>query len=494
MVALSHHPNPGDALSRLASELESLEFGPAGAILSADRDRLAGMIRSYLIPRVIGRSTPPTVVVAGPTGSGKSTIVNSVAGVDVSATGALRPTTNVPVVLSSALWSADYETIGGVPCRIATDPSPILDSMVLVDSPDIDSTSTGHRAMAETLIDNADLVVFVTSALRYADDLPWQVLRRAVSRGAPVIHVLNRVGSASSGAIVDFKARLSGAGFGDDLVIVPEHHLSDIAQRVPSLAIRSLRQHLTSLLSNRSQFSAEVLDRVLRSTISQVTELVRSLDGTTGDLEGLRSRLNDGLAERISQVSTDGVADGLYPPPPAQPSRWEVRRWRRAARLDPAGVEAAEKRVAERIAAVIESDLRDWLLALHDDLERVDIDMGLITSELAVSSRSVAWKWIEYVDRIVSEAGIRNEWLAEAVLVDAATSSSSEAADILFGEDSGVVVGRARRELINRLEGVYELAGTSVIGSVARQHGDLDATGLKSSLDEVTALYAPVNA
>ena len=43
--------------------------------------------------------------------------------------------------------------------------------------------------MAETMIDNADIVVYVSSALRYADLVPWEVLRRAHSRGVPVIQV-----------------------------------------------------------------------------------------------------------------------------------------------------------------------------------------------------------------------------------------------------------------------------------------------------------------
>lgn len=494
MVALRHHPDPGDALSRLASELESLELGPDSATLAADRDRLEGMIRSFVIPRVIGQSTPPTVVVAGPTGSGKSTIVNSVAGADISKAGALRPTTNKPLVLSSALWAADYETIGGVHCEISTHPSQVLDLMVLVDSPDIDSTSAGHRAMAEALVDNADLIVFVTSSRRYADELPWQVLRRAVSRGAPVVHVLNRVGSASSGAIVDFRARLSAAGFDDDFVIVPEHHLSGSAQQIPSLAVRSLRQRLESLLANRTEFAAAVLDRVLRSTISQVTALAGSLDGINREMESLRLGLKDGLAARASVVSTDGVASGSYPRPPDQLSRRAVRSWRRASRIDTAGVERARNQVADRIAAIVESDIRGWLVSQRKQLSSLNLDVGLITAELAGGPRALAVKWLDYVGRMVSETRVSESWLAEAVLIEAATSGDSAGADILLGNDSSALVGRARRELTNRLEAFYELAAAEVVRSVASRHGNLDTTGLKSSLEEVAGLYITVDA
>ena len=100
-------------------------------------------------------------------------------------------------------------------------------------------------------VDNADVIVFVTSALRYADEVPWQVLRRAISRGTPVIHVLNRVGSSSSGAVIDFKSRLAAAGLEPDPVTVPEHHLSAGAQRVPSLAVRALQRRLGEVVTDK---------------------------------------------------------------------------------------------------------------------------------------------------------------------------------------------------------------------------------------------------
>jgi hypothetical protein len=84
--------------------------------------------------------------------------------------------------------------------------------MTFIDTPDIDSTAVHHRVVAEALVDVADVVVFVTSGIRYADGVPWEVLRRALSRGATVIPVLNRVGAGSVGLVTDYTHRLEDAG------------------------------------------------------------------------------------------------------------------------------------------------------------------------------------------------------------------------------------------------------------------------------------------
>ncbi|MDH3250273.1 MAG: 50S ribosome-binding GTPase, partial [Acidimicrobiia bacterium] len=57
------------------------------------RDRVSALLRRYLVPRLADPEGPLLVALFGSTGSGKSTLVNSLAGRDVSIAGALRPTT-----------------------------------------------------------------------------------------------------------------------------------------------------------------------------------------------------------------------------------------------------------------------------------------------------------------------------------------------------------------------------------------------------------------
>jgi len=56
---------------------------------------------------------------------------------------------------------------------------------VVVDAPDFDSVELSNRALAVELLEAADLVIFVTTATRYADQVPWTILGRARQRGVP---------------------------------------------------------------------------------------------------------------------------------------------------------------------------------------------------------------------------------------------------------------------------------------------------------------------
>ncbi|MDP9493720.1 MAG: 50S ribosome-binding GTPase, partial [Actinomycetota bacterium] len=173
MVAINAADDLTSELEALARAVQGLVFGddPVGLIHARERDRIVTTIRSYLLPRMLNPSTPLLVVFAGPTGAGKSTLLNSVSGLEIAETGPLRPTTTQPVILAAG--AAGYDVIGGIECEVVEGKAPILGSMTLVDTPDLDSTAVAHRVAAETMIDNADIVVFVSSALRYADLVPW---------------------------------------------------------------------------------------------------------------------------------------------------------------------------------------------------------------------------------------------------------------------------------------------------------------------------------
>ena len=226
-------------LARLASSLEMLTISDTdGGRLEGTRDWIVRTIHGYLIPRIEHPAMPMTVVFAGPTGVGKSTLLNSVAGGEHSIAGPLRPTTRSPLVLAHDAHASGYGTIGGVECQVVTGRAPILEELTLVDTPDIDSTSIEHRAIAETMIDNADVVVYVTSAARYADLVPWEVLRRAHAKGVPVINVLNRIRSTTSGALADYSSRLRTEGLVAPVVAVHEHHMARGAQSVPMIVIQ----------------------------------------------------------------------------------------------------------------------------------------------------------------------------------------------------------------------------------------------------------------
>ena len=263
-------------LEYLASSLETLPIAdiPENGRLIARRDWIIRTIRDYLLPRMGDPTAPLIVVFAGPTGAGKSTLLNSVTGAAHTLAGPLRPTTKDPLVLSSETRAGDYRHIGGVVCDVVTGRAPILEELILVDTPDIDSTAVEHRAMAETMIDNADVVVYVSSALRYADLVPWEVLRRAHSRGVPVIQVMNRIRGSSGGALADYSSRLENEGLASDIVAVHEHHIRPGAQTIPPAAVQDLRDRLVSVVEARRTGAADVVRSVFDTTIEQTRHVI----------------------------------------------------------------------------------------------------------------------------------------------------------------------------------------------------------------------------
>src|SRR6188508_2793939 len=61
--------------------------------------QLADLLRGHIRVRAASLDAPLVVLLLGPTGAGKSTIFNTIAGSAASPTGVLRPTTRVAIVL-----------------------------------------------------------------------------------------------------------------------------------------------------------------------------------------------------------------------------------------------------------------------------------------------------------------------------------------------------------------------------------------------------------
>ncbi|MBT8248797.1 MAG: dynamin family protein, partial [Acidimicrobiia bacterium] len=189
-----------DVLTSLRAALADapLDFpAPGHADALIERDQLIDQIDDYLIPRLGRLDAPLLVVVAGSTGSGKSTVVNSIVGRNVSEAGVLRPTTRAPVLVchpddeswfggEDGLLSDLPRSTGSVPqagtLHIATEPT-MVPGLALLDAPDIDSVETENHERAAQLMGAADLWLFTTTASRYADAVPWDYLTMGRERG-----------------------------------------------------------------------------------------------------------------------------------------------------------------------------------------------------------------------------------------------------------------------------------------------------------------------
>jgi hypothetical protein len=175
---------------------------------------LVSQLDDYLLPRLARLDAPLLVVVGGSTGAGKSTLVNSLVRAPVSAAGVLRPTTRSPVLVSNAAdlpWFQKGELLPGLTrtADSSSDPrtlqlvsAPALGpGLAFLDAPDIDSVVDQNRALAAQLLAAADLWLFVTTASRYADAVPWELLTTARLRGTVIALVLDRVPPEAAGEI-----------------------------------------------------------------------------------------------------------------------------------------------------------------------------------------------------------------------------------------------------------------------------------------------------
>lgn len=318
-----------DAARSLTHALEeSLSAIPDGS--RGDAQRALRRLQDVVLPRLEDADAPVLVVVGGSTGSGKSTLVNSLLGRNVSRAGAVRPTTRRPVLICSP-QQRDWFMSDRVLPRLAKSEGSGGDSLDaitiaveetlwptvgIVDAPDIDSVEDGNRRLASELLDGADLWVFVTTAARYADAVAWKHLEEAGSRGLRVAIVLNRVPVGAAEEVREDLASLARQrGLGEVMIVtVEEQPLTD--GRLPAAAIAPIGAYLESI-GRDAQERAAIVRRSLSGAVSS------SLQETAHALEAARERnrefeaasedvrqLISSYAREASSSSSDDVLRG----------------------------------------------------------------------------------------------------------------------------------------------------------------------------------------
>jgi GTP-binding protein EngB required for normal cell division len=109
------------------------------------------------------------VAIAGGTGSGKSSLLNALAGEPIASVSALRPHTDKPLAwIPSQAGYGLYRLLDdlNIPDRVTQD---LFPNVALVDLPDMDSIASWHRTMVEQLLPNVDAVIWVLDPEKYRD-------------------------------------------------------------------------------------------------------------------------------------------------------------------------------------------------------------------------------------------------------------------------------------------------------------------------------------
>ncbi|MFI1165175.1 dynamin family protein [Streptomyces sp. NPDC020801] len=309
MVTLDVRPQLLEAISALRDRVAAARFPLplAGAPRArANRDELLAQLDDYLVPRLRQPQAPLLAVVGGSTGAGKSTLVNSLVGRRVSEAGVLRPTTRTPVLVchpEDHHWFSGMRVLPDLTRVWVPQPYPgagddlltpedaptrtlrvetvqtLTPGLALLDAPDIDSLIADNRVLAAELICAADVWVMVTTAARYADAVPWHLLRAAKEYDVTLVTVLDRVPhQVVSEVSRQYGALLTKAGLGD----VPRFTVPELPESawggglLPATAVEPLRTwlvHRTQDSTARQYAMARTARGVLDSLKSRMSEL-----------------------------------------------------------------------------------------------------------------------------------------------------------------------------------------------------------------------------
>lgn len=329
-----------EGLRQAVTALDAMPEGTLGPTPALDRARevLGNVGRRR---ELSGAHT--VVALAGATGSGKSSLLNALSGLELATTGARRPTTSHPMAV---LWpdnEVDADAARPLLDWLEVDRrseasagpgawSVVSDvaGLVLLDLPDIDSVNPEHRARAERLAKTVDVLVWVLDPQKYADAVVHADFLRPMARHAEVTVVLlnqiDRLAEADRGPV-----------------------LADLGER---LAEDGLRR---AMLLGVSARTGEGLDEV-RSTILRLVQKRRASEARLGaDVATVADALDESChvdavpelspnAERnllralSSAAGVDRVADAVgtsFRYRAAKRTGWPLVRWLGRFRADP---------------------------------------------------------------------------------------------------------------------------------------------------------------
>ncbi|MFQ4147416.1 dynamin family protein [Arthrobacter sp. LAPM80] len=325
-----------ELLETVRSELAAVDLPlelPGVENARATAGAALGQLDDYILPRWRSLDAPLLAVVGGSTGAGKSTLVNALVGHPVARSGAIRPTTRQPILLHNpgdAQWFASArvlptlhrvhgelikENTPASRAGVAPDASAMTSLMLvadpavpagvaLLDTPDVDSISDENRQLAGQLLAAADLWLFVTTANRYADAVPWKLLLDAASRDITVAVILDRVPAGAEQEIErDLQEMLVREGLaGAQLFVVPETVLDELGM-LPPTAVAPINNWLGNI-SQDAAGRAEIVRRTLNGTVRSLSGRLEVLASAVQAQRDAGSQLGDDVRAAFMDAET----------------------------------------------------------------------------------------------------------------------------------------------------------------------------------------------
>lgn len=270
------------------------------------------------------------VALAGATGSGKSSLFNALAGLELAPVGVRRPTTARP---QACVWGGtgaerllDWLEVSRRHHHEGKD----LEGLVLLDLPDHDSRETSHRIEVDRLVAVVDLLVWILDPQKYADaTLHDDYLKPLCRHSSVMVFVLNHIDEldveARKRCLADLRRLLENDGL-----------------EAPIVAASSARSgegvdELRALISRAVTTRRAAVER-LQADLSVVTERL-----TSGCEQGVAGSVTTAARAQLVNVLADVAGVELVARSVASSHRraaalrlgWPFTRWLRRFRPDP---------------------------------------------------------------------------------------------------------------------------------------------------------------
>ena len=158
------------------------------------------------------------LALAGGTGVGKSSVLNTLAGETISPARALRPTTEHPLAWVANGAREDVRPLLdwlGVQKVVGHDRDE-LSGVAILDLPDVDSVRTEHRATVDSLLPRIDAVAWVVDPEKYDDERLHEYFRRLAPHAERMQFIFNKAdlvdASQQQMLVDDLRRRLQAEG------------------------------------------------------------------------------------------------------------------------------------------------------------------------------------------------------------------------------------------------------------------------------------------
>lgn len=230
------------------------DLDSARSAASAARSR-AGHLGSTMVLALVGG-----------TGSGKSSLLNAVAGEQIASTSPVRPHTSEPLAWVPADAEPSLRVLLdrlGVEERVSHH---LFAELAILDMTDVDSIATEHRDRVERLMPEVDVVVWVLDPVKYSDPSLHRALIAPLAGSSDrVIFVLNKVDSLdeeSLDVVIDHLGRLLAEdGFSHPVIFEVAADPPDSEPR----GIEALVAHLTARLDEKRVHVGKIIDDARRA-------------------------------------------------------------------------------------------------------------------------------------------------------------------------------------------------------------------------------------